>query len=436
MDKRTPALQVDWPRLERVVVVNDIAEMKGGATAIAMQTARLMRSRGIPTTFFSGQLSADDSLGEFEGVDTPHILEGPRHQAMLRGLYNTKAARALSNWILRNDGPGTVYHVHGWSKVLSPSIFAALRPVADRLAVHAHDFFLTCPNGGYFNFRRMAPCNLTPLSLACLAENCDRRNYQHKLWRSARLALRQALLGHDRIALVFAVHEGMVPLLRAQGLSGANVRVLRNPVTPWATERVPAESNRKLLYVGRLDEDKGVDLLAAAGRMAGVPICFVGDGPLSSMLAPRYPEFEIAGWRDRDAFGEICRDARALVVPSRTRETFGLAALEGLISGIPVIISSHALLAAEIAEMGYGLSCDPTDVPALAACLRRIAHDDVLISRMSHAGLSARKLAPTKEEWGDALIGHYREMLANASAVTRRSTAREACPSPVKSRHA
>ena len=58
---------------------------------------------------------------------------------------------------------------------------------------------------------------------------------------------------------IVAVHEGMIPLLEKGGVGRRAIRVLRNPVTPWRTQRVVAEQNSDVIFVGRLERDKGVD---------------------------------------------------------------------------------------------------------------------------------------------------------------------------------
>lgn len=405
---------------DRVVVINDVSRVRGGATNIAHINAKVLRARGIPVTLITGDDAAVAEIGEQDvevaAVGSSHILNGSKLAAGLRGLYNYKSKRFLANWISRHDTSRTVYHLHGWSKVLSPSIFRALRPVSSRLVVHAHDFFLVCPNGGYFDFRRGRPCALVPLSAACLACNCDRRSYSHKAWRAARQRLLRAFFDPDSGAQVLAVHEGMIPLLEYGGLARNQLRVLRNPAQPWRTERVSAEHNRAFIFVGRLDGDKGVDLVAKAARQAGVPLIVIGSGPLAAVLARDFPEVGLVGWKSREEISELCRDARALVLPTRSRETFGLVALEALISGLPVIISTNAMLAAEIAAAGFGFSCDPNETVMLADMLRGLADDDKLVSSMSRkAHIEARQLAPTVAEWTDGLLACYGSLLQSAA---------------------
>jgi glycosyltransferase involved in cell wall biosynthesis len=112
--------------------------------------------------------------------------------------------------------------------------------------------------------------------------------------------------------------------------------------------------------------------------------------------------------------------ARLLVLPSRWPETFGLVALEALMSGVPVVISKLDLIADEIVRGGLGWSCDPYDEAALAAAIERLAHDDASIAAASRrAFATARRLAPTPEEWCGELLGLYEESLATVGPSRR-----------------
>ena len=107
----------------------------------------------MPVTVLSGDggSAALAQLGaETVALGGQHIMSGNRAAAALRGLYDASTGTALADWIAAHDTPGTVYHLHNWHKVLSPSVFRALRMVASRLLISAHYYFLVCPNGGYF----------------------------------------------------------------------------------------------------------------------------------------------------------------------------------------------------------------------------------------------------------------------------------------------
>jgi glycosyltransferase involved in cell wall biosynthesis len=291
--------------------------------------------------------------------------------------------------------------------------------LADRLVLTAHDYFLTCPNGGYFVYPRQSPCELRPGGWQCLVTQCDRRHYGHKLWRFVRHQIRRSLLdlAHSK-ALVLAVHDGLVPYLLRAGVPGEQVRVLRNPAAAWQPRRVAAGHNTDFFFIGRVDEDKGADLFADALALTGLPGQVIGAGALSEPLARSHPGLRIHGWQARDRIAELAADARAVVLPTRCRETFGIVALEALMSGIPVIVSHNSPFAGEIATRQFGLACDPGNEAALAGALRTVLGDDLLVRTMSERAFAeARQLAPTPAQWCDSLLALYRGRLAER--VTR-----------------
>jgi glycosyltransferase involved in cell wall biosynthesis len=402
---------------DRVVVINDDAVARGGAAAIALASATLLRARGVPVTFMTGMGPADPGL-EASGASVVilggrHLLDRSTGSAIMRGLYDPDTMQALTQWIDANDTPATVYHLHNWHKVLSPSVFVSLRRVAPRLVMSTHDNFLACPNGAFFHYPRQRECDLKPGGLACLASACDRRHYGHKLWRFTRDALRRRLFDLTTIpAQIVAVHETMTPLLARGAIDPCRIRVLRNPVTPWRAARVPAENNRDVFFIGRLDGDKGADVLARAARRAGASLRLIGDGPLAAEIARDNPQADLLGWRSRDEIAEIVAGARMVVTPSVVRETFGLVPLEALMSGIPVVVARSLPFAREITDRQLGLACDAHDEQALADAITTLLRDDLLVRRMScRAFEEARQLAPTPTQWCDGLLALYRERL-------------------------
>jgi glycosyltransferase involved in cell wall biosynthesis len=408
---------------DRVVVINDDAVERGGAAAIALAGARLVAARGIPVTFLSG---SDDLAPDLMTRGIASVILGGRQllersawSAAASGLYDPATQSALARWIDAHDTPRTVYHLHNWHKVLSPSAFVALRLVAARLVISAHDFFLACPNGAYFHYPRQRECELVPNGAACVATSCDRRRYAHKLWRVARHALRHRLFDLTASeAQVIAVHEAMVPLLARGPIAPGCIRVLRNPVTPWRTARVAAENNRDIFFVGRLDGDKGAHLLACAAQRVGARLRLIGDGPLTAEIARICPNAEFLGWRSRDEISELVSSARVVVSPTVNREPFGLVALEALMSGIPVIVARSSPFADEIVDRQLGLACNPHNERALAGAIATLLRDDLLVRRMScRAFTEARQLAPTPDQWCDRLLALYAGRLGESVAL-------------------
>lgn len=405
-------------RIGRIVIINDTSVNNGGAAALALQAARRLRAKGHRVSFVCGDAGENADLAalgiDVHGAGGASLLERRARNAAITGLYDARKAQFLADWIAREDTPDTVYHVHAWAQIFSPSIFTALAPVAPRVFIHAHDMFLACPNGVYMDYQRDQVCQRVPLSVSCLTTHCDKRVFAHKMWRVARQTLvRRSFDTTLPWGGIVQIHPGMQERLERAGLPSGLIRTVRNPADTYCESRVRAEENTGFLYVGRLEADKGVRLLAEAAARTGVSVTFVGDGPLRAELEARFPEMRLAGWCDRAQIGEIAQGCRALVMPSAHPEPFALVLPEAIHSGLPVLVSDTALMATEIARAGLGVAVKVTDPSAFdAALLSMAALAPDKVKAMSLLGFSGpERLAPSPDGWADALVHLYERVV-------------------------
>jgi glycosyltransferase involved in cell wall biosynthesis len=405
--------------IDRVVIIDDYSTARGGATALSILSAKLFRGLDIPVTYICGDDGNNAELAalgvSIVRLNSRDLINAERGKAFFAGIHNVFAVRMIATWVLANDTPNTAYHVHGWSKILSPAIFKALMPVARRCVVHAHDFFTACPNGAFFDYQAQKICLRRPLGVGCIATACDKRSYSHKLWRVARGAnLVRLLRNQADFGRIVLLHEKMASFFLHAGYQPERLTTIRNPIAPLSTERVEAEANDEFVFIGRLDEEKGVEDAVAATRRAGARLCVIGDGPLMERVATSGDHVKTVGWQSHAEIGLTIRQASALLMPSRYPEPFGLVAIEAAGSGIPVIMSRGAFLAEEMERAGIALSCDTTDVRAFADTLttfREMPKHEVRIMSERAFRLSPN-LASTHEEWRDALLAQYHSLIS------------------------
>lgn len=114
------------------------------------------------------------------------------------------------------------------------------------------------------------------------------------------------------------------------------VRVMGTPIAPLFLDSPTTpcqESLGRVLFVGRLAEEKGLEqLLQAALALPQTQFTIAGDGPLQAMIknfAQRSPNVKYVGWLTRPEVLEHIDASQLLVLPSRF-ETFGTVALEAL----------------------------------------------------------------------------------------------------------
>ena len=408
-----------------VVILNDYATTTGGSTAVAIASALGLAGRGVRVTYFSCVGPVAPELRDVPNLEAVclgqhEIAKDPnRFRALSSGLRNPSAVAALRRLLAGKDPSRTLVHAHTWMKAMSPFALDVAPSLGFPLVVTLHDFFITCPSGGFYDHATGAVCRRAPLSASCLACNCDRRHYAHKLWRVARTALQNGALGlPSRVSAYLGVSEFSLNILRPHLPPGIPAAVLRNPVDCVDEGPARAAKNRPFLYVGRFVPEKGVRLFAQAVRATGLPAVFVGDGELAPELRRLCPEARFTGWLKPAQIRAELRAARALVFPPTWYETLGLVAVEAASAGVPAIVSDGCAASEAIQDGRTGLHFAHGDAASLAARMRELAADPALAARLGRAAYDWYWADPwTADRHVDELLGHYHRLLAPPVAL-------------------
>ena len=395
--------------LRRIVVIHDKVEARGGATGLARLSAIQYRKLGYKVTYITG--AEDDQSLKRYGIEVvamghPRMESGISTKTIINGIYNTQSSKRIQEWIAQNDTPDTAYHLHNWAQILSPSVFPALSSVAERTVVSCHDFFNVCPNGGLVNFPKREACSLKPMSAACWSSNCDRRGRGQKMWRMARQVSLNHFANFANSPMSFVcLHEGMEKLMRDAGFAPKNLTSIPNPSVPYTNMRIEAEENESFLYIGRLTEEKGADILIEAARKTDVPVSLAGEGPLRDRLENQHDQASFYGFCTRSELVNHAKTARALVVPGRWREPYGLVVAEAAQSGLPIIISDPSTLSEQVRDLNLGSVFDPSDSNSLAGVLEQFSHDDDLVLETSfNAFTRAHHITTTPMMWAKQFV--------------------------------
>jgi glycosyltransferase involved in cell wall biosynthesis len=191
---------------------------------------------------------------------------------------------------------------------------------------------------------------------------------------------------------VIAVSEGTAERIRHATNGRLPIFVGYNGIDPVEIAEAPVQSpGTDLLFVGRLLEHKGVDALIDAvaelsRRGTSLSLTIVGEGPEDTELRKRATAHKLTSQimftgelaTHAGVIGRM-KSARLFVLPTR-REGFGLAALEAMACGTPVITTNHPDNFARLLVMpgrdGYLCRADGSDLPDLI--LRALAERRVL----------------------------------------------------------
>ena len=409
-----------------VVIVTDSLSFDGGSAAVALRSAVALAHSGKRVTVFaasgtpSAELLACDNLRLVTTGQGDALSAGNKLAGAIRGLWNSRAYTMLSEVLAPLDPRTTVVHLHGWTKALSSSVVASVVRAKMPIVLTLHEYFTACPTGCLYLHRDRQVCTLQPMSLACIAKDCDSRSYAFKLYRVARqIVTRWFGKIPTGIAHFITVSDFSRRVVAPMLPTKKTLYAVDNPVEAVPGPRVTAERNDTLVFVGRLSSEKGGVLLAEAARRAGMKALFIGEGSEREAIERANPDARITGWLDRAGVTAALRTARVLVVPSVWYETLGLVVLEAAALGVPAVVPNGTAARDLIVAGRTGLAFERGNVDDLTAQLL-MCTDDVLVEHLSAAAYDAFWNAPpTMAQHLDGLLATYGAMLGDPLLAKR-----------------
>lgn len=314
----------------------------------------------------SEHLGEDVHLLARDSADTTRTRAGA---GLLYGGLGSTRVQAL----VREYG-ARVVHAHNLQPTLGWRALAAARRAGARVVLHLHQYRLVCAIGVCFRDGEQCTRCHGRNTLPGVLHNC-RKSHTQALTYAAALALWQRrMLGEADAVIVpsqFARERlGQLGVALPEG----GVHVLAPPLRRFA-QGSRAASGSYALVVSRLAPEKGLDVAIAACARAGVPLRIAGDGPELARLRALAGDADVRflGHVRDEQLDELRAGASIALVPSRSGETFGLAAAEAMAAGLPVAASRVGALGELVEPQGLVRPGDPL---ALAGAIERLRGDE------------------------------------------------------------
>jgi len=316
----------------------------------------------------------------------------------LLDVWNPHAYRVVRG-ILRRERPDIV-HVNKL-RGLSPSVWAAARAEGVPVVHTCRDYELFSPLGTLEG------------RVGAWAE---RGAWFMRPYSSLRAGLSRAVAAAaapSRYTLDAHLRRGFFPRATSRVIPNSHGLTLEALERVRSASRVSDGPEVRLLYLGRLEKAKGVDLLceavaACADRCPNLRLDVAGWGTLEDALRRRYdghPRIAFHGAVFGEAKARLLAECDAMVVPSVYPEIFGIVVVEAYAFGKPVIAAASGGLPELVAPGETGWLVPPGDARALGDALERLAQNAAGARRMSSACFEAARRYAVER-----VVGEYRSL--------------------------
>ncbi len=204
---------------------------------------------------------------------------------------------------------------------------------------------------------------------------------------------------------VICISEYIKKQLQNRGFSSDNLEVIYNGIEP---KEKSSEEEDFILFVGRLVQTKGLDVLAEAVGGTDVNLKVCGKGPQAARLE-RLENVELLGYVSEERKNRLLKRCKFLVLPSEF-ESFGIVLLEAMAYGKPVVATRVGGIPEVVGDAGRLVA--PNDPNDLRARIRELLSNDELRRKLGErAWRRAKKFSWKKIARGEAEL--YEKVLSD-----------------------
>jgi glycosyltransferase involved in cell wall biosynthesis len=344
----------------KIVVAHNFYQQPGGEDQVFADETALLESHGHTVARHTVHNDEVTHLGRL-------TLAG-------RTIWNRQSHRELYELVRRERAE--IVHFHNTFPLLSPSVYSAARAAGAAVVQTLHNYRLICPTAiCYRDGKVCEDCVNKTIPWPAIVHRCYRGDRSASVVTAAMLAVHhgRGTFNNDVDGYIALTGFAKNKFVQA-GLPAEKIFIKPNFVLPDAG--AGDGSGNYCLFVGRLTESKGIEVLLQAWKLLPkkIELKIAGDGELAPLVrdaAATDPRIHFVGRLPLDQVSDLMGKATALIFPSVWYEGLPKTILESYARGTPVVASNLGSMI-ELIEAGKtGAHFNPGDASDLAAVISR-----------------------------------------------------------------
>ena len=314
---------------KNVLMAHNYYQVPGGEDTVFHNEVKMLEKHGHKVTKYTRHNDEIKSgvLSKLRlGIDT---------------IFSLKTYKEVKKLIDENDID--VVHVHNTLPLISPSIYYAARAKKVPVVQTIHNFRLLCPGATFTRNGEICEDCVSKGLGQSLKYRCYRDSLAQTFIMYAMLKLHRIIGTYDKINYITLTEFNKTKL---SNLVKDENKIYVKPNFVEKREKVERNLEDYFIYIGRLDEIKGINFLVEAWKEINenIDLYIIGTGPEEDRVKKFIREnniknIKLLGFMQIDKAFEIIQKSRAVIVPSKWNEPFGMVIIEAFSKGVPVIAS-------------------------------------------------------------------------------------------------
>lgn len=359
----------------KVLIVHNFYQIPGGEDTVVANEKRLLEEHGHEVLLYTRHNAQLKELSKLQKLFLPFST-----------VFRWETYREVKKLIRQEKVD--LLHVHNTLNLVSPSVYYAGFACHIPVVQTVHNFRLLCPGATFFRDGHVCEDCLTH-GLGCAVKHrCYRGSLVQTLACVISTKIHRILGTYGRLHYICLTEFNKEKLLHLKQIRPERVFVKPNFVKQAEAVLPISERKKRFIYVGRLEEIKGIRVLLKAWELLGEDapeLLLCGSGPLEEWCAKELQEKKLGtitmcGFLPNERVRTLIGGSLALILPTQVYEGFPMTIAESYACGTPVIGSDLGNTGNLIQEGKSGLKFPKDSPQALAECVKKISNAPMELS--------------------------------------------------------
>lgn len=347
----------------KVLMINKYNYIKGGSETYFFSLKKMLEEHGLETAIFSmkDKKNFSDKNEKFfvEQVDYEDSSIVSKIKNATKLIYSREAVEKLEKLII--EFKPDVAHLNLIYHQLTPSIIHVLKKYNVPMVLISHDYKIVCPNYKmYTNEKNCEKC-IDGSFINCTINKCQKNSYFKSGLLTLEAYLHKFINSYALVDYIVCPSKFMLDTLNKSYIGKkmkGKIILLPNFLDDQYKidtledhienlKNIKKKMSNKILYFGRLSEEKGIDILLKSKKNSSLnfEINIIGEGPSKDRLQEyvnkeKIRDVNFLGFMSGDRLKQEIISSKAVVLPAKWNEVFGLTNIESLSLGTPIIGSN------------------------------------------------------------------------------------------------
>ena len=331
---------------QKVLIVHNYYQTPGGEDTVVENEKNLLINNGHEVVLYTRHNDEIKTRGIIRKLLLP-----------LEAIFSIKTYKEVKRKIIEENID--IVHVHNTLPLISPSVYYSAFSCKVPVVQTIHNFRLLCPGATFTRGNNICEECVDKNLFSSIRYKCYRGSLIQSIVSAVNLAFHRLIGTYKKvngyIALTEFNKEKLMNLIDEK-----NIYIKPNFVNK-SNDTISKQSENYFLFLGRLDELKGIQILIEIWKdIKDINLVVIGKGPLEVEISEfieknKLNNVNLLGYKNKEEVMRFISKAKALIVPSQWYEGFPMTISESLSMGVPVIASDIGNLSTIIESEKNGL---------------------------------------------------------------------------------